>query len=159
MSRLYIIFIITSMLIACATVPEFDTTNIDLKLTPKQVIKNPVTARDKIVIWGGTILDTRNLKNETQIEVLAYPLNASHKPLTDQKPLGRFIILHSGYLEPKTYTQGKQLSVRATISGTRSGKIGETEYTYALVKAQKLHLWTKDDETKTFFHFGIGIQL
>ena len=155
----YSLLIFIALLISCATAPKFDTKNIELSLTPQQVINKPAAARGKAVIWGGTILDIRNLEKETQIEILAYPLNTSHRPLTDKKPLGRFIILHTGYLEPTTYAQGKQISVLGKVSGTRSGKIGDTRYTYALIKSQQLHLWSKESETQTFFHFGIGIQL
>lgn len=155
----YFILIFTTVLISCAITPKFNTKNIELSLTPQQVVKNAVATRGKNIIWGGTILDIRNLKKETQIEILAYPLDSSHRPLTDKKPLGRFIILHFGYLEPATYEQGKQLSVQGKVNGIRSGEIGDSIYKYALIKSKQLHLWSKENETQTFFHFGIGIQM
>ena len=154
-----LLLVFISLLSACATVPEFDTKNVEFSLTPEQVINKPAATRGKTVVWGGTILDIKNLEKATRLEILAYPLNDSYRPLTDQKPLGRFIILHSGYLEPTTYAQGKQLSVLGKVNGTQSGKVGETRYTYALIKSQQLHLWSKESETQTFFHFGIGVQL
>ncbi|MDH5394591.1 MAG: Slp family lipoprotein [Gammaproteobacteria bacterium] len=152
-------FIFIALQISCASAPKFDTKQVDSSLTPQQVIDDMPATRGKSVLWGGTILDIRNLKNTTQIEILAYPLNTYHRPLTDKKPLGRFIILRDGYLEAASYAQGKQLTVVGKVSGTRSGKIGDTQYTYALIEAQQLHLWADESESRTRFHFGIGIQM
>ncbi|MDH5425894.1 MAG: Slp family lipoprotein [Gammaproteobacteria bacterium] len=153
------LLIFIALQISCATAPKFDTKNIELSLTPEQVVNDTVSTRGKTILWGGTILDIRNLKNETQIEILAYPLNTYHRPLTGKKPLGRFILLQTGYLEPASYAQGEKLTVIGKVSGTRSGKVGDTQYTYALIKAQQLHLWPDDSESTTRFHFGIGIQM
>ena len=149
---------LVSLLASCATTEKFDTTLVDKALTPQSVIAEPALSLNKIALWGGTILDTRNLKDSTQIEMLAYPLDSSHQPLRDKKPLGRFIIKHPGYLEPTSYEQGRQLTVLGSVNETLTGKIGESLYTYAVISAQKLYLWSKDDgQNKSSFHFGIGI--
>lgn len=149
-----------TLLLGCAGTPNFDTTKVDKALTPQRVITEPSITLDKIALWGGTILDTHNLKESTQIEVLAYPLDSYHRPLLEQKPLGRFIVKHPGFLEPTTYSQGRLLSVVGSVSGSQSGKIGETSYSYPVIKAQQLHLWSQGDlRGETTFHFGIGIRL
>lgn len=158
MSIKYTLLLIFILLTACATAPNFETKNIDHSLTPEKVINAFSSHREKLVIWGGTILEVRNLKDKTQIEILAYPLNESHRPMTDEKALGRFMILYPGYLESTQYAAGKQLSVLGKVSGIQSGNIGESQYTYAVINANKIHLWSAT-ETKTFFHFGIGIQM
>jgi len=151
---------LTAFLAGCASSPNFDTTLVDRSLTPSSVTAEPAISLGKTAIWGGTILDTRNLKDSTQIEVLAYPLNASQRPLQESKPLGRFIILQKGYIEPATYAQGRQLTVIGTINKQQVGKIGKSQYTYPVIRAEKLHLWEPySDKSKTSFHFGIGIGL
>jgi len=158
--RLFLALVLLSMLMGCSTTPEFKAAKVDQTLTPQSVIAEPDLSLHKIALWGGTILDTRNLENSTQIEVLGYPLDSSHRPLLDKKPLGRFIILHSGYLEPATYSQGARLTVLGGIGVSQKGKIGEKLYIYPVVKAQQLHLWSASDErSNTRFHFGIGIRL
>lgn len=152
----YLLFV---LLLSCASSPEFDTSNVDRLLTPKKVVNNIDAALGKTVIWGGTILEVRNLPKETQIEVLAYPLSSSHQPQADKPALGRFIIVHKDYLEPTNFSQGKSLSVLAQITGTRKATIGESPYTYVVVRAKQLHLWSASNQTQTFFHFGIGIEL
>ena len=155
------LLILISLLLSCATMPDFDTTQVDKSLTPQSVIAEPVITRGKIAVWGGTILGIRNLKDSTQIEVLAYPLDSSHWPLQEKKPLGRFIIQDRGYLEPTSYAQGRLISVLGSVSGTYSGKIGESSYIYPVINVQQLHLWSKGDDrrSRTSFHLGIGIGL
>lgn len=149
-----------SLLIGCATSPNFDTTQVDQSLTPRSVIAETATNHNKIALWGGTILDTRNLKDTTQIEVLAYPLNSFHQPMQESKPLGRFIIQHQGYLEPTTYAQGRLLTVLGSVSDSKSGKVGESDYTYPVINSHQLHLWPPaSGKSKTTFHFGIGVRL
>ena len=149
-----------TLLLGCASTPDFDTTAVDKSLTPQSVIAEPSISLGKIALWGGTILDTRNLKESTQIEVLAYPLDSFHRPMQEERPLGRFIIQHQGFLEPTTYAQGRLLSVLGSVSGSYSGKIGESSYTYPVISTQQLHLWSQGDlRGETTFHFGIGIQL
>ena len=151
---LFVLFLLT----ACANTPEFDTTEVDRTLSPKSVIAEPEVSKGKIALWGGTILDTRNLKDNTQIEMLAYPLDSRHRPLLESKPLGRFIIKHVGYLEATTYAQGRQLTVVGVISGSQSGKVGESTYEFPLIRDQQLHLWSESsDRTRTNFHFGVGV--
>ena len=147
-----------ALLSGCASTPEFDTSQVDRSLTPQSVIAEPEVSRGKVALWGGTILDTRNLKQATQIEVLAYPLNASNQPKLESKPLGRFIIKHSGYLEPTTYAQGRQLTVLGSISGSQDGTVGETSYTYPVISDSQLHLWPQTSErNRSNVHFGIGV--
>jgi len=149
-----------SFLVSCATSPDFDTTQVDQSLTPQSVIAEPDISRNKMALWGGTILDTRNLEGTTQIEVLSYPLDSFHKPMQGSKPLGRFIIQHHGYLEPTTYAQGRQLTVLGSISDSKLGKVGESNYTYPVINSRQLHLWSeRSGESKTSFHLGIGVRL
>ena len=146
------------MLSACASTPEFDTSQVDRSLTPQSVVAEAEISRGKTMLWGGTILDTRNLKKNTQIEVLAYPLDSSNRPLLESKPHGRFIIEHVGYLEATTYVQGRNLTVLGTISGSQSGNVGEASYTYPVVSDSQIHLLSPTSErNNSSIHFGIGI--
>jgi len=158
--RFFIALLLFSIITSCTTSPKFITTQVDKTLTPQRVNAEPNNSLKKIVLWGGTILDTRNLENSTQIEILAYPLDSSHRPLLDKKPLGRFIALQSGYLESATYSQGELLSVLGSVSVSQKGRIGEKLYTYPVIKAEKLHLWSASDgHSNTRFHIGIGVRL
>ena len=145
---------------SCAGTPVFDTSAVVKSLTPQSVIAEPADSRGKTALWGGTILDTRNLKDSTRIEVLAYPLDSSQRPVLGSKPLGRFIIQQQGYLEPATFSQGRLLSVIGSVGESQSGKIGDSAYIYPVINAQELHLWSPvSGQSRTGFSFGIGIRL
>ena len=149
-----------AVLLSCASIPDFDTTQVDQLLIPQIVVTKPELHRGKTVLWGGTILDTRNLNDSTHIEVLAYPLNSSHRPLLESKPLGRFIIQHQGYLESTAYAQGRVISVLGKVSNSQSGNVGESTYIYAVINSEQLHLWSLDSgRSRTSFHLGVGIGL
>jgi outer membrane lipoprotein len=150
------------LLASCASTPEFDTTEVDRSLTPQGVIAESDISLDKTVLWGGTIIETRNLKDVTQIEVLAYPLNTYEKPLLDKQPLGRFLIQHPDYLEAANYASGRLVTVNGKVVEIQSGKIGESDYRYPVISSRQIHLWSKDSQynrSSTSFHFGVGIGL
>lgn len=150
------------LLAACAGAPVFDTADIDRALTPRAVTAAPDAAMGRKVLWGGVILNTTNLRDSTLVEVLAYPLDSGEWPLRDQDPLGRFFLLKDGYLEPANYAEGRLLSVTGTVTGTRVGQVGEAGYTYPVISAQQLHLWSRDsarDRTRVIFGLGVGVGL
>lgn len=154
----FISLLLLVLLSGCASTPEFDTSQVDRSLTPQSVVAEPGPSLGKVALWGGTILDTRNLKETTQIEMLAYPLDSSYRPLLEKKPLGRFIISHAGYLEATTYAQGRQLTVLGSVSGSQSGKVGESSYDYPVITGSQMHLWSQSSEgSRGNVHFGIGI--
>lgn len=146
------------LLSACADLPKFDTSQVDKSLLPTHVSSDLPTTRGKTVMWGGTILSSKNLKDATRLEVLAYPLDEDGWPQREQKPLGRFMLTQKGYLETADYAQGRVITVIGIVTGTQQGKIGDTAYTYPLIQAQQLHLWRKGDrKSNTGVHFGIGV--
>ena len=159
-SKLIVLLLIAAFLSACATAPKFDTNQIDLNITPQQAVVEISTLQGTTVLWGGVIIASTNLKETTQFEILAYPLNSKQRPDTSKTPLGRFLAVQSGYLETSDYTQGRLISVSGTLQQNRSGRIGETEYTYPVINISQLHLWPKRGESpETRFHFGIGVMI
>ncbi len=151
------LIIFSLLFTACASNSVFDASQVDGAITPTSVIANPVDSRGKLALWGGTILDVQNLKDATQIELLAYPLGSSQRPQQNEKPLGRFLVLQPGFLEPTVYTLGKLLTVFGEVGDNQQGQVGETSYSYPVILAQKIHLWSPKDASRTQFSFGIGI--
>ncbi|MBT8134809.1 MAG: Slp family lipoprotein, partial [Gammaproteobacteria bacterium] len=57
-----------------------------------------------------------------------------------------------------TYAQGRQLTVIGVVSGSQSGKVGDSTYVFPLIRDQQLHLWSESsDRTRTNVHFGVGV--
>ena len=151
------LLIAIALLTACAGAPPFDTKNVNATLAPNQVETKIDAVRGARVIWGGVIINSKNLETGTQLEILAYPLNDRQRPRLDREPLGRFIVEHRSYLETVDYAPGRELSVTGTISGTKEGKIDESKYIYPAVTSEQLHLWPKGGADEPQFHFGIGV--
>jgi len=145
------------LLSACASAPTFNTVGVDPYLSPQTVTASPQTTTGKSVQWGGTILGTTNLQDRTQIEVLAYPLDSKAKPKSDGSPLGRFFLEQSGFLDPATYKQGRQISAVGTVTGTRNSMVGEASYDHPVIDARQIYLWPEDrGYGGTGVTFGIG---
>ncbi|HKK04417.1 MAG TPA: Slp family lipoprotein [Gammaproteobacteria bacterium] len=142
----------------CASGPAFDTKQVDRSITPSAAKTHPAQVRGKTVLWGGVIVATTNLKDATQLEVLAYPLDSDERPDPGAKPLGRILIEKSGYLEPVDYAQGRFVTALGSVQGTRDGRVGQSSYTYPVLQAKQVYLWPRrGGETQTRFHFGIGV--
>ena len=156
MKNLYLLPL-TFLLLACASAPEFDSQKTAAPITVTQAVSNPDSHKGKQVLWGGAIISSTNLKNETRLEVLAYPLDSDHYPQTDKPAYGRFLLLNEGYLETVDYAPGRLITASGTLEGIRKSKLDESEYTYPLLRAEKLHLWSKNGKGETRFHFGIGL--
>ena len=126
--------VVLSMLLGgCAGSPDYANYGAVGALTPQRVSTRPQLGVGKQVLWGGLIMKTVNLKDSTQIEVLAFPLDSRERPKIDQPPLGRFIFEKRGYLEPANYASQRQITVLGTVTGTLPGQVGESDYNYPLV--------------------------
>lgn len=145
-------------LTACATGPKVDITNIDRSITPQRVTAEVESLRGKIILWGGVIIASTNLKDATQIEVLAFPLDSSHKPDTAAPPLARFLAVKNSYLETQDFAQGRLLTVTGPVTDTLTGQVGEARYVYPVVTPDALYLWPKPGASAgSSVHFGIGV--
>jgi outer membrane lipoprotein len=154
--RFNLLVILFLLLSGCASGPIFDSGGVDRSLIPRGVIADPQIAKGKQVLWGGSIIRTTNLKDSTQMEVLAYPLDANERPQSESDPLGRFILEQSGYLEPKSYAVGRLVTVVGAVSGSRVGRVGESEYDFPVVGARQIHLWPEDKGRGVSFGVGVG---
>jgi len=159
-TRLFIVVLFTGFLITACVGPAhtLKTDGVDKDITTASVITDLQTTRGRTVLWGGVIISSKNLATTTQLEVLAYPLDADDAPNIKDTPGKRFLLLKEGYLETATYAAGRRVTAVGEVTGTRLGKVGETTYTYPTIKASQLHLWPKKTKsTDPQVHFGIGI--
>ena len=150
--------------VACATGPGFNTDGVDYALTPRSVAANPLAATGKKVRWGGTILSIARVQDRTRLEVMAFPLDSSARPILDYNPTGRFMLERAGHLDPSAFREGRQITAVGIITGTRTGQVGETDYDYPLLDGGQLHLWSgtgsgyrRSDGVSIFGTIGVGV--
>ena len=90
---------------------------------------------------GGVIVGLENLKQSTELQIIAYPLARNGRPDTDEPPVGRFIAVSAGYLESGDYARGRQVTVTGEIDRLREGKSGSGGLSLPVLLTQKIQLW------------------
>jgi len=157
--KTYLLLFFALTLAACVSNPlKLD--DVNRTVTPAMVTaKQPYTGVR--VAWGGMIVRTQPLSQVTQIEVLAYPIGNFGEPDEQATTVGRFLILHKGFLEPTDYAPGRWVSAVGTVGPSQTGKVGEANYQFPVLNPEQLHLWpaSSSSNSQTFFHFGIGVQI
>ena len=159
MARLCLISLVLLLLGACASGPRYDTSEVNLGITPRSAVAELDMVRDQTVLWGGVILATSNMETLTRLEVLAYPLNSDQLPQLEREPLGRFLLEREGFLDPATYAEGRLLTTTGTVVRSDRGQVGSVEYVYPVIEASEVYLWPRDSErtNRSRVHFGIGV--
>lgn len=156
-TRILILLIFAVILTACAsTAHKYPET----KLSPTEAGLEFEQLNGIQVTWGGTIVETKNLEQTTEIQVLSYPLTSSGEPKTGQSPKGRFIVSFDEFLEPNDYARGRKLTVTGNLSALHEGKVGEADYSFPVLTSPETLLWpreTAQNNDSPRVRFGIGV--
>ncbi|GGD63788.1 Slp family lipoprotein [Lacimicrobium alkaliphilum] len=156
MKRLLIVAMVLGMA-GCSTIPEpiqlEDESNL---LSYQQVSASPEQTRGAKVRWGGVIARVDNLKQNTRLEVLSYPLKSYGRPITSDDSAGRFRVYIDGFVDPMVYKAGRLLTVIGEAGGSESGSVGEHEYVFPVVNASGYHMWKNIDRVSVS-GFGVGM--
>ncbi len=109
------------------------------------------------VLLGGRIVGTEVKRDQTILEVLQFPLDFQDRPDPSGASGGRFLTVFDKYLDPAIFSEGRLITIVGRVAGARAGHIGEMEYTYPLLAAEGVHLWSAGGEGSPAFTFGIGV--
>ena len=107
------------------------------------VLAEPDAAKGKIVLWGGRIIQTTNLKDGSEIIVLETPLDFLGLPDEAESSRGRFIARSTEFLDPAIYSPDRKITLAGKIVGAEERTLGETTYRYPVADIQELYLWEK----------------
>ncbi len=139
-------FVTATLVSACATVPKPIAGDYS-DLGPRQAVDSH--ANGQRVRWGGEIIKVDPQENVTCFEVLSRDLSAEARPIRRDHSQGRFIACRDGFYDPALFTEGRDITVVGTVSGTETHLVGGYEYTYPRVNADAVHLWRKPE---TYVH-------
>lgn len=128
---------------------------VDRSTSFEELQKDPEIYRGRLLLLGGVIVDARNTKEGTWIEVLQKPLDAETRPLLTDETSGRFLVSSKSFLDAAVYYRGRQITVVGDASGSKTQPLGEIEYRYPVISAKALHLWEPYAGPRV--HFGIGV--
>jgi outer membrane lipoprotein len=122
-------------------IPEAARQGIDPNFTFTELSANPDAARGRRVALGGKVLQVTPGQQETEIEVLQYPLRFDDSPDLGAPSAGRFIIRRAGFLDPAVYATDRLLTVAGPVEGSAERPVGQATYRYPIVRADYLFLW------------------
>jgi outer membrane lipoprotein len=143
---------------ACASRPVVVATRPVSPVLPFEVAAEPERYTEAEVIWGGMILGVENRETQTEVSVLAYPLDAAQRPVPEAGTRGRFIVVLPGYAERHDYPDGLFVTLVGRLAGTRAGRVGEHAYVFPLVEAEHVHRWPPGYQfDRPQWHIGVGI--
>ena len=144
-SRLFTYFCIGAFVVlftGCVALPPAPIReNIPIIPRVKQVQQNFPDYKGARVRWGGEIYGIKNLKQETQLEIIARPLDEIASPRSIDASDGRFIATFKGFLEPSVFAQGRVITVVGNVTGISTGSIGGYDYQYPVVLVDTYYLW------------------
>jgi outer membrane lipoprotein len=128
---------------------------VDMEITPEMLFRDPDAYWGKTVLLGGVIIGAKNTDAGTYIEVVQKPLDYRGKPKDTDISFGRFLVLHTGYLDPAIYSPGRKLTVAGEVSGKRVQPLGEIQYVYPLIKSKEPHIMKPRSDYPVGFSIGI----
>jgi len=130
--RSFVLIIAAIMLAGCSVLPRSVLKDVDRDVTLDAVQTNPARFIGTKVVWGGIILNSENLEEVTEIEVLETELSFDERPKNGSSR-GRFIIQSPGYLDTNIYSKSKKITVAGTVKGVERRKIGKMAYPYPII--------------------------
>jgi outer membrane lipoprotein len=109
----------------------------DRSITFDKFQAEPSSHKGKTVIFGGLIVQARNVKTGTLIEIDQKKLDYWGKPRRTGRSGGRFIVLQPRHLDILVYAPGREITVAGEVAGTE-------EATYPLINAREIKLWPRE---------------
>lgn len=109
-----------------------------------QILDNINTYINNTFILGGTIIETKNTKDGSEIEVIQNPIDKYGGIVDKDYSEGRFILMTSRHLDPLIYKRGRSITFAGKLTGIRKELIGEREYNYPTFEAKEIYIWKKE---------------
>ena len=110
----------------------------------------------KNVVWGGIIIQTKNLRKGSRIIIMQTALDGDTRPIDPRDTEGRFIAYSPDFLDPELYQKSREVTVAGTIKGKKRMPIGATNYMYPVLTIKQIYLWEEEREEYPYGAFGGG---
>ena len=119
-----------------------------------QVLADPDSYRDRVVIFSGIILEAVNTEEGTLLTVLQKPAGPGGRPVDADQSGGRFLALIPYFVDVAIYAPGRAVTVAGRVIGKKPMPLGRTTYGYPYIRVEEIHLWRDLPE----YHFGFGFR-
>jgi len=154
-----VLFALVFLLNACAPVISTQLMEqVDRNLDYSALANRPDESKGKIVLLGGTIVQTVPKPKETEIEVVQKQISSSGEPYLTDKSEGRYLVLVDRFLDPAIYRSGRDITVAGEVQGSVLRRLGEIDYRYPVIAARELYLWKKpfSQQPYPFYPYPFG---
>jgi outer membrane lipoprotein len=143
-SKIFLFGLLLLLLSGCAY-PISKELRQEAKESPtfSMILQNPTAYTGSIVIWGGSIIETLNTNEGTDIVVLETPLGYEEMPEETRYSEGRFIARTPKYLDPEIYKPKRRITVAGEIIDKEVKPLGNTQYVYPVIMIKEIHLWRR----------------
>jgi outer membrane lipoprotein len=116
----------------------------DKTITFEMLRTDPTLYKGRLVIFGGVIVETSNVKQGTVVTVRQKPLDYWGKPVSTNRTGGDFLLFTPRYLDSLTYGAGREVTVAAEVAGTTLKALGEGEFDQPVLVSKELKLWPRE---------------
>jgi len=116
----------------------------DRTLTFEKLQADLPSHKGKTVILGGIIVQTRNVKTGTFIEVVQKELDYWGKPRRTDRTGGHFIVFQQRQVDALIFAPGREITIAGQVTGAEEASIGGTAGSYVLINAREVKLWTRE---------------
>jgi len=120
--------------------------NADKTITFEMLRSDPDLYQGRLVILGGTIAQITNVKSGVLITVDQKSLDYWGKPMRTTRTGGQYLIFYPRYLDFLSYAPGREITVAATVEGTKLKALGDSEFDYPVLISKELKLWPKEQK-------------
>lgn len=110
-------------------------------ITFKDALNDPESYKGQMIIASGIIIEAKNTKEGTLLQVLQRPAGLRGQPKDVDETGGRFLALVNRYLDVYVYAKGREVTIAGEVRGKRVLPLYETEYTYPLIHVKEIYLW------------------
>jgi outer membrane lipoprotein len=114
-------------------------------VTFDELLKSPDDYVARQIVLGGYILELNNTKTGGVLTILQAPLDFQNRPNLREESRGRFLARSNGFLDPQIYRKDRRITVTGKIAGVSLRPIGDQEYRYPVIDAEKIQFWTDED--------------
>ncbi|HTY94842.1 MAG TPA: Slp/YeaY family lipoprotein [Steroidobacteraceae bacterium] len=114
---------------------------VDRSLDYRVIAADPAAARGKMVLLGGTIVQTVPKPGLTEVEVVQRELDRWDAPRLTDRSEGRFIIISERFLDPAVFSAGRDITVAGEVMDPQTRRLGEIDYRYPVIREREMRLW------------------
>lgn len=116
---------------------------VDREVSYRSLASRPDEFKGKIVLLGGTIVQTVPKPRETEIEVVQKQTSSNGEPHLTDRSEGRYLVRVDRFLDPAIYRSGRDITVAGEVQGSEVRRLGEIDYRYPVILASELYLWKR----------------